>query len=45
MDEFVTLDKLTEVSFLAYDDTQQPPIPHYFGIYQKININTKNHLT
>ncbi len=35
MDEFVTIDKLKEVSFLAYDDTQEPPIPHYFGIYQK----------
>ncbi|RXK03944.1 methyltransferase type 11 [Arcobacter sp. CECT 8989] len=35
MDEFVTLDKLTEVSFLAYDDTQEPPVPHFFGIYKK----------
>ncbi len=36
MDEFVTLDNLKEISFLAYDDTQEPPVPHYFGIYQKI---------
>ena len=35
MDEFVTLDKLTEVSFLAYNDTQEPPVPHFFGIYKK----------
>ena len=34
MDEFVTLDNLTEISFLAYDDTQEPPVPHYFGVYQ-----------
>jgi len=35
MDEFITLDKLTEVSFLVYDDTQEPPVPHFFGVYQK----------
>lgn len=35
MDEFVTLDNLTEISFLAYDDTQEPPVPHYFGVYLK----------
>lgn len=35
MDEFMTLDNLKEISFLAYDDTQEPPVPHYFGIYQK----------
>lgn len=37
MDEFVTLDNLTKVSFLAYDDTQEPPVPHFFGVYMKIN--------
>ncbi|NVJ54034.1 MAG: class I SAM-dependent methyltransferase [Campylobacteraceae bacterium] len=35
MDEFVNLDNLKEISFLAYDDTQEPPVPHYFGIYKK----------
>ncbi len=35
MDEFVTLDNLTEVNFLAYDDTQEPPVAHYFGVYRK----------
>ena len=36
MDEFVILDKLEEISFLAYDDTQEPPVPHFFGVYQKL---------
>ena len=36
MDEFVNFDKLKEISFLAYDDTQEPSVPHFFGIYQKI---------
>ena len=36
MDEFVNSDKLKEISFLAYDDTQEPPVPHFFGIYKKI---------
>ena len=36
MDEFVTLDNLTQISFLAYDDTQKPPVPHYFGVYRKL---------
>lgn len=35
MDEFVTLDKLEELSFLAYDDTQEPPVPHFFAVYKK----------
>jgi len=35
MDEFVSIDKLTELSFLAYDDTQEPPVPHFFAVYQK----------
>lgn len=26
---------LKEVSFLAYDDTQDPPVPHFFACYQK----------
>ena len=36
IDEFVDSDKLKEISFLAYDDTQEPPVPHFFGIYKKI---------
>ncbi len=36
MDEFVNIDKLQEISFLAYDDTQEPSVPHFFGIYQKL---------
>ena len=35
MDEFIILDKLKEISFLAYDDKQKPPVPHFFGVYQK----------
>lgn len=26
---------LTEKSFLAYDDTQDPPVPHFFACYKK----------
>ena len=36
MDEFVNSDKIKEISFLAYDDTQEPSVPHFFGIYQRI---------
>ncbi|WP_368031467.1 class I SAM-dependent methyltransferase [Arcobacter sp. s6] len=36
MDKFVDSDKLKEISFLAYDDIQEPPVPHFFGIYKKI---------
>ncbi len=35
MDEFVTIDKLTPISFLAYDDEQVPSVPHFFAVYQK----------
>lgn len=35
MDEFVSIDKLKEISFLAYDDEQTPSIPHFFGVYKK----------
>lgn len=35
MDEFVKIDGLNEVNFLAYDDTQNPPVPHFFGVYKK----------
>ena len=35
MDEFIILDKLKELSFLAYDDNQEPRVPHFFGVYTK----------
>lgn len=35
LDEFITIDKLKEQSFLAYDDTQSPSVPHYFAVYKK----------
>jgi len=38
LDEFVTIDKLQEQSFLAYDDTQTPSVPHYFAVYKKQNF-------
>ncbi len=28
---------LKEESFLAYDDTQEPPVPHFFACYRKIH--------
>ena len=37
MDEFITCDNLKEQSFLSYDDTQEPPVPHFFGIYKKVD--------
>lgn len=36
LNEFVTIDKLQEQSFLAYDDKQTPSVPHYFAVYKKI---------
>jgi hypothetical protein len=36
MDEFINIDKLKELSFLAYDDTQEPSVPHFFGVYKKV---------
>ena len=35
MDEFITIDKLKEISFLAYDDEQTPSVPHFFFFFQK----------
>ena len=35
LDEFETLDKLKEKSFLAYNDKQVPSVPHYFAVYKK----------
>ena len=34
MDGFVQCG-LSEQSFLAYDDTQVPSVPHFFGVYKK----------
>ncbi|PLY07696.1 MAG: class I SAM-dependent methyltransferase [Arcobacter sp.] len=36
LDEFINIDGLKEISFLAYDDTQEPSVPHFFAIYQKL---------
>jgi len=36
IDEFINTDKLSQVSFEAYDDTQEPPVPHFFAVYKKI---------
>ncbi len=38
MDEFINIDKLNALSFLAYDDTQKPPVPHFFAVYNKIKL-------
>jgi len=35
MNEFINIDKLKEISFLSYDDTQEPSVPHFFGVYLK----------
>lgn len=35
INKFVTEDKLKELSFLAYDDTQSPSIPHFFAVYKR----------
>ncbi|MAD42013.1 MAG: methyltransferase type 11 [Arcobacter sp.] len=35
INKFVIDDNLEEISFLAYDDTQVPSIPHFFAIYKK----------
>lgn len=35
IDKFTTEDKLKECSFLAYDDSQIPSVPHFFAVYQK----------
>ena len=32
---FVTEDKLKQISFKAYDDTQIPSVPHFFAVYKK----------
>ncbi len=35
INKFVHDDKLEEISFLAYDDTQVPSVPHFFAIYKR----------
>jgi len=35
MDDFIRKG-LSEVEFLAYDDAQTPPVPHFWGWYKKI---------
>lgn len=35
IDEFKNSDRLKEISFLAYDDTQVPSVPHFFAVYQR----------
>ncbi len=35
INEFVNIDKLEEISFLEYNDTQIPSVPHFFGVYKK----------
>lgn len=35
INEFVKTDKLTEIEFLAYDDNQEPKVPHFFAVYKK----------
>ena len=35
INKFVIDDKLKEVSFLAYNDTQTPSIPHFFAVYKR----------
>lgn len=35
INKFTSDDKLKQISFLAYDDTQIPSVPHFFAIYQK----------
>ena len=29
---------LQEISFVSYDDDQQPPVPHYFAVYRCLSI-------
>ena len=41
INNFVTKDALTEISFKAYDDSQIPSVPHFFAVY-KNNYNNKN---
>lgn len=35
INQFVEKDNLKEISFLEYDDSQVPSVPHFFAVYQK----------
>jgi hypothetical protein len=35
IDNFKTINNLKELSFLAYDDNQEPSVPHFFAVYKK----------
>ncbi|RXJ86612.1 bifunctional 2-polyprenyl-6-hydroxyphenol methylase/3-demethylubiquinol 3-O-methyltransferase UbiG [Arcobacter sp. CECT 8985] len=35
IDEFQTINNLEQQSFLAYDDNQEPRVPHFFAVYKK----------
>lgn len=35
INKFVTEDKLKEISFKAYNDSQIPSVPHFFAVYKK----------
>ncbi len=35
---FVTEAGLVEQSFLAHDDTQDPPVPHFFAVYRRESV-------
>ncbi|MBD3220695.1 methyltransferase domain-containing protein [bacterium] len=37
---FVTEAGLVERSFLAHDDTQDPPVPHFFAVYRREPVTT-----
>lgn len=37
INKFVTEDKLKEISFKAYNDSQIPSVPHFFAVYKKEN--------
>ena len=36
INEFVSVENLKEVSFLAYNDKQVPSVPHFFACYKKV---------
>ena len=35
INSFVNSCGLKEISFLAYDDKQEPSVPHFFAVYKK----------
>ncbi len=38
IDKFVITDKLKEIDFLAYKDSQTPQVPHFFAVYKKSDL-------